>query len=317
VVIIKMPSPFGLPERIPEQEAEINRMLGLYYPILSDCFPPHKEKDEVLYHYTTPSATESILRSGVLRASDVRFLNDRSEAQLVNDLIAAEVDKQFDQGQKTPAQLAAMRSISESIESEWQPSIYVASFSAAPDMLSQWRGYAPSGFALGFSKHQLNREAAQYGYTLSPVIYDPLKQNQIVEQFVVLAGTKWDRPSHIRLSEDLHRQAHRTALDVFRVQMIPLLKHRKFIEEQEWRLVSRYPRDTEPLERGTYVSGRYLIPFEEIPIRMFYSSLRELMIGPPSDDDTLAAGVRRALELYGFTKNEVQITRSDIPFRTR
>ena len=52
--------------------------------------------------------------------------------------------------------------------------IYVASFTANPDLLSQWRGYCPNGagFCLGFSCQNLAGFSAENEFRLAECIYD-------------------------------------------------------------------------------------------------------------------------------------------------
>jgi Protein of unknown function (DUF2971) len=106
-----------------------------------------------LYHYTSLETLVAIVGSRTIRASGIRFLNDRSEAQRLKEEVASvlRAERQF-------AQIA--ESTIEQIENFPRQSLFVASLTEKDDLLSQWRAYCPSalGVSIGFSTDSLQEQ---------------------------------------------------------------------------------------------------------------------------------------------------------------
>jgi hypothetical protein len=63
-----------------------------------------------------------------------------------------------------------------------QFSVFIASFSKEPDLLSQWRGYNDGkGYAIGVNGDWLSQNADQQGFRLIPVLYDAGEQRRVVQ----------------------------------------------------------------------------------------------------------------------------------------
>jgi hypothetical protein len=294
---------------------ETVRMLNVFNPLLRDITSKHSEPDVILYHYTSPQATREILESGKIRASDARFLNDKSEINLTANLIRGALERRRASA-ATETESAAVKASFTSIDAPSSPSVFVSSFSAEADMLNQWRGYAPTGFALGFSKNDLTLNAGQCGYSLVQVVYDKKLQEELVDRFVDMAINLWSAPPALKIDVGDRTLAYSFAFNIFRMRLTPFLKHHAFMEEKEWRLVSDdffIPRST---AKGSFVRGRYLIPYEEIPFKQAsapLSALKQIIIGPPSSDSVIEEGLIEALERNNYTK--IRIIPSRIPFR--
>lgn len=86
-----------------------------------------------------------ILQSGAVWATDARFLNDAAELEYFRQA----VQETASQAKPALRTAHAVRFADELLENRndqfFMGSIYVASFSADPDVLSQWRAYASDG----------------------------------------------------------------------------------------------------------------------------------------------------------------------------
>ncbi len=60
---------------------------------------------ETLYHYTSLSGLLGIVDSGVLRASDIRYMNDSAELRHTLDLLQSHVSRRIFAGTDNPALL--------------------------------------------------------------------------------------------------------------------------------------------------------------------------------------------------------------------
>lgn len=116
---------------------------------------------DVLYHYTDAGGFEGIVRTAIMRATDIRFLNDPLELSYAWEaLLAALEDAKTEKPDYSEAYQAALEAISltnavnpESIGD----SIFSTSFSEIGDDLTQWRSYADDGkgVALGFDREAI------------------------------------------------------------------------------------------------------------------------------------------------------------------
>jgi hypothetical protein len=234
-----------------------------------------------LWHYTTLCGFEGIVASGRLWATDVRFLNDRTEfihsRKIAEGLIAEMpscgveeiwakakaqevLDDYFEIGPLSPSRLE----------------LYTVSFTVLEDTLSQWRGYGIDGVSLCFDLQQIRppEEIASL-VSFAPCIYEEQEKRALVacalQGFVSKVLTLYratgdlgwaaqrlrawnqltlhEQAAQVSLNawnekylkEELHRQYVLTAADLLRVAA--LCKDRTFHEEQEWRLMLPVHRD--------------------------------------------------------------------------
>jgi hypothetical protein len=241
-----------------------------------------------LWHYTTLRGFGGIVGSGRLWATDVRFLNDRTEfvhsreiaAALIAEMPSREVEETW---AKTNAQQVLDGYFETGPLSPSRLELYTVSFTVLEDTLSQWRGYGSDGVSLCFDLQQI-RPPAEIGNLVSfaPCVYEEQEKRVLVasalQGFVSKALTlyratgdlgwaaqrlrAWDQLTpheqaeqnsvnawnEKHLKEELHRQYVLTAADLLRVAA--LCKDRTFHEEQEWRLMLPVHRDR-PLQYTT------------------------------------------------------------------
>jgi hypothetical protein len=187
--------------------------------------------------------------------------------------------------------------------------LFVAAFSADGDSLSQWRGYAGlhSGYSLGFESKEMNSINDQT--RLVACCYDKQEQLGKIDGLIraYLPGMKYTHKTKDipRLLKIAFEAAQEMAL------RSTTIKHPKFDEEREWRLV------VGPLaqnsDRIRYRDGeRTIIPYVEInfPIGL---PLYRIIVGPGPHQERNAGSLRQMLKLRGYS--EVEVAFSEIPFR--
>src|SRR5262245_50249024 len=108
----------------------------------------------VLYHYTSADALDGILQSRRLWATHVAYLNDSSEYRYTMRLASGHLGA-FGRRSTDPRLAALHAEWERALELAADNHVYVISLSASRDLLSQWRSYAPKGFALGFDQTHL------------------------------------------------------------------------------------------------------------------------------------------------------------------
>jgi len=157
--------------------------------------PP--EASRTFYHYTTHDGLEGILRSGGLRATYRKLMNDTGEFEYARSVVF----KALDEVQKRHDLPSVALSITEYTllnlknmleDTTDVSSSFCACFTVSPDHAEQWQTYAENGngFAIGFDiplllKYQkdFTKAGLEYIYCL-PVLYNKKDQIDIVHRLV-------------------------------------------------------------------------------------------------------------------------------------
>ena len=190
-----------------------------------------------LWHYTDGAGLRGILQTQTLWASNCLFLNDSAEFKFAGEVITKVLDEvlDVDATAEVRRELVNLRDMFALAHPDITPDIYVCSFTTQGDLLSQWRGYTkprdrfnigingPYLFARGFESWQL-REC----------FYQDMRQRLLVSDVVRRCLSYLDAGVPVSLA--FRRLAYSLAW------LAPLLKHPRFAEENEWRLI-RYPRE--------------------------------------------------------------------------
>jgi len=137
----------------------------------------YQNMPDYLYHYTTGGGLIGIFESNKIWASNVLYMNDRSEIFLGLELALTILGAKKEQASQPETRefLSGMEAILS--PTKWLFDFYVACFCAKDDLLSQWRGYAGmgNGYSLAVFPEELehgsgNGIAPNIG--LRKVIYD-------------------------------------------------------------------------------------------------------------------------------------------------
>src|SRR5258708_31064839 len=223
-----------------------------------------------MYHYTVQSGLFGIIKSKQLWATNILYLNDSAELSYSIELVEEQINK-------------LLSSLSTSVEKEFLSNflqglkvarymyiqrgadIFVCSFSAKRDDLSQWRGYSYSGngYSIGFDFNSTLRAIIEeQGFDLAKCVYDIKEQSVIVRDFLI---NMLDKFRTEKAGTQNSRQFEQTLLSQFHTEFLrlaPKFKHPSFHEEDEWRLVSL------PLSAGPRIKFRegksMFIPYIEI-----------------------------------------------------
>ncbi|MGA2688333.1 MAG: DUF2971 domain-containing protein [Candidatus Korobacteraceae bacterium] len=236
-----------------------------------------------LWHYANFDGFAGIVRSGKVWATDVRFLNDSEEFIHAKKIAESVVEDLAENGDNAWANAKARDLISKwfdtGVLSPARLEVYVASFTALDDTLSQWRGYGDSGkgFSLGFDlRHLRPRSESGSLAAFAPCVYEESEKQRLISSalhhFVSGALSLWGKvnsPVWVSerlvewnvvhplihgayraefmdwndkyLHEELLKHALKTAGNLS--SMAALCKHRSFYEEKEWRLVLPVEKD--------------------------------------------------------------------------
>jgi Protein of unknown function (DUF2971) len=274
----------------------------------------------LLYHYTDQNGLLGIVKSKEVWATHHQCLNDIQEYLHAKGLIRTEINKRCGAANSDSRLLLdAMRSTLDGPGNE-DVNLYVASFSADGDSLSQWRAYGgqTAGFALGF---WADRIVLPDDFSVAPCIYKPEKQCEVVEAIVaeVLESRLAQMPTvgsanaELAAKVDLLGKLHRFAL---------IFKDEKFQEEKEWRIISRVLMDFKPafpVEEENKLDFRQgksmLIPYRRVPLKDDRNSfpLHEVVVGPNPNPEQSIRSVLSLLNSQGLVA--ANIRPSSIPYR--
>jgi hypothetical protein len=303
---------------------------------------PEEQPPEV-FHYTTVEGLLGILRTRRLWATDIGYLNDKSEFIYANEMVR-EVGSAITTGVEPLLDLAAVLNANLLDHSE----CYVSCFCEDGDLLSQWRAYSHrgAGYAIGFDLAKLRAlsNPDDAGFLLGRVIYDRKEQMSILRGALVpalkpITGTVL-RDELLRLINEAAKQAHGMSPEDAK-RMIddttpavgqhlmgllsgPLgdaltrllatrafLKFPRFSEEREWRLALIRSRDASD-QFGCFEG--LLIPRVELDLGPYESlPINRVVIGPNLHPEAARLSVRRFLNSIGLQRVEVEV--SPIPLR--
>jgi hypothetical protein len=249
---------------------------------------------DVLYHYTSLPAVVAIIGAGTLHASDIRFLNDRTELQFAWGTANAVLKKLAASAPPGVSQEAISALASgPSHFLQLFGGAFAVSFSTQADLLSQWRAYADdgAGVALGLSVDQGFEVigSTRASVTLSRIRYDEHDQADLLESSLRTISEAIARASKENDGAEAERipwQAARQAVTSLVVGLAAWIKNPAFTEEQEWRAVVPYRGPFSPLDiTDVRLAPRGLVPYCQIrpaAIAPIESRLpiKEIVLGP-------------------------------------
>ena len=305
-----------------------------------------------VWHYTTIAGLQGIVSSGRIWATDVRFTNDKTEfihaREIANkylravkpdspfafpiDELSRMLDKAFDEGALSP------------LENE----VFIASFSAAGDLMSQWMQYADSarGVSIAFDLRNIRPPTEiQIAVTFAPCVYPPKETRRLIgaslghftEIVAELDNRSRDRswmegqirtwgivqriyglgPDREGFEKKLKDQMRDRLLTAWRMTLFDLLrvaghcKNEAFSAELEWRLAMSRPKNRPLVQKVLYRGARGTIPYLESSLFQPSEHLPIVRIrtGPLCEQND---EIKRILDIHGY---KVPIIPSAIPLR--
>lgn len=246
--------------------------------------------DQLLYHYTSFNAFNSIVTNCRLRFTNIRYLNDKSEYLYALDLLKNRIIE-FEQNNNVLKRV----DLSMFDRFFFSDKLYSVSFCENGDDLNLWRGYCPfeGGISIGFNKDIIfpfGKVAINKCIYGDP--YPPMEKSRY-EWFRYL----FDNVLLIHKNREFIQMTYQTAH----------IKHEAFSGEQEWRGIAFAP----PKKQKSYFKrGEIDVPFFDL--EFCKSSIRNVYIGPSEVQEELSMKVKNVLFTNDIT---CSIKKSKIPFR--
>ncbi|RUQ36682.1 MAG: DUF2971 domain-containing protein [Candidatus Competibacteraceae bacterium] len=277
---------------------------------------------ETLYHYTSFKGLLGIVDSGVLWASDVRYMNDSAEMKHTADLIRTNIVDRIVGGHHNPKLLNQfMDWVSCRITQGHM--LFGASFRSNGNLLSQWRSYSSlgKGVSIGFNPEHILQCAKSQSFQVGKCIYAPARQAQLIAQ--VVDAIELLAEEHGENDDLCQRLPSQSYYDVFEkiesdlLRIAVILKHPSFQEEEEWRIVSPVITDylTSPVlfREGTSM----LVPYFEFDLRFHENDatvLEHLFLGPTPNINLSMNSLTLYLAKRGLRPRR-EISYCQIPYR--
>lgn len=317
----------------------------------------------VFYHYCSVNTFLSIIENNNIWLSDAEKTNDYTEMKWLFSKIHEVIEKSllsYGQIYSEDVILKSKRFIyqmAENLLNKKAPIIqnsksFLACFSEAEDLLSQWRAYGNdgNGIAIGFNPVIFEKFADESYYIMTKVIYS----DDDISEFLHAAidePLKWAIESSIN-SENEELDETKLAMNISMLvyslwQEGPIYKHNSFIEEQEWRLFRRlqssnfddcdgvddygyahflegYFSDNEKF-LGDFIRGPLKFRSVNNDIRLYFELgfdkckkeiIKEIIIGPKCKIEPLDLKLLLAKNKYidDIYSNSIKIKKSNCPY---
>ena len=270
-----------------------------------------------VFHYTDNSGIMGIINSKTIWATEARYLNDTKEIELAKDYVklhASNLRNNIWSNQFSSDEKELLEEL-EHHATVTRPGVCVASFSEERDQLSQWRAYSgEGGCCLGLSSSLLKDCAERQGFIFGRCTYSH-EQCCAVANEILWRLLKRYRNSD--KSEDAKKEL-KVKIGIDLAHYGPLLKHRSFSEEKEWRIIT--PQIGIGDKRLDFRSSDgKILPFVAVDIEACLRKRGQkdgcLVILGPGNRGALGSFAIDAL-IYREIGNGVALGVSDTPFRT-
>jgi len=304
---------------------------------------------ELVYHYTSPDGLYAILKSGNLRFTDCRFLNDTHEYVHINEPLELAMKQVKDQLKHPEILCGLLEAIAEA-EKKHPAKHYVFCTSLSPDSLSMWnyynRGTSYQGYNIGFHRDQVfprlipqaalpyvhigNIDSKGVRYSREPVLYSVGEQAAKIAEYILKTDAEFLASAFSSTTPDWDEVTFAKIRLVDEIQRKRLFyKHPAFSDECEYRYVISFADDfprvkmenlTEAeltkeainITHGFFVRNGIVIPYIELPVRK--EAIRAITIAPMLEAAIAEMGLMRFLEINEYPEN-ISIQTSNVPIR--
>lgn len=311
----------------------------------------HRGGPAILYHYTAADGLLGMLQAHQIWATNVRFMNDRSELDYGINLVS----RAFEEDEliaKLPRQdkpaFVKIKAIIQLMldDAEKKTTHFAICFCEKENLLSQWRGYGQSGsgFALGFQTDRLGEFVAEPrpGSNVRPeesvpvilrrVIYDEQAQKEFVRSWIraIVKSIQFDRS--INKPPQTEWPYTQLGMVVIRLlyECLVCFKHPGFYEEEEWRLIQQGRVGDQDVTRVDFRtrSGR-IVSYTPLTFRSAADApagqrqernilpIVAITYGPTLDPIGSERALRAFLASRAYDVDHIVIRPSGIPFTTQ
>jgi len=243
---------------------------------------------ETLYHYTGIGALLSIAENNSLWASNIYYLNDSKEIVHACKIFGMVLSKYLEGKVADPDEREFLNQLGTWVDGCKRNhfNIFVFSLSEYSSLLSQWRSYSPhgKGVSIGVSKDTINDLVKRHNLKIGKCLYGLADQGQVVGSLInKMIVTFRQNSAEIDMSDTHPSSCYRKFLEQFRgdvLQVLALIKHEAFVEEQEWRLISPYYEKYITPDIKYREGASMLIPYIALNLGNKKPFFERVMLGP-------------------------------------
>ncbi len=264
-----------------------------------------------LAHYTTQRGLIGIVKNAELWATKVQYMNDSTEFDLALALAEKRVQatKDMTTDDEIRRKLSRLFPRKDRIANV---NLFAACFCESADLLSQWRGYSGSnyGFSLVMNSEAIALRAKGAGFELGKCIYDLAEMTKVIDELIF---------NSLDIGTDDDNAA---AFERGLLRVGAFFKDSNFVEENEWRIVSRVISVREP--RVDFREGNsMLLPYFHLKIgEARESPIKRAFVGPCPHPKLTQSSVALLLaqqgirdELSSIVPGVADVMISSVPYR--
>ena len=287
------------------------------------------KKEEIVYHYTSISTFTELLRTNTLRASDLRFLNDKTEKTKwfkVFDDASEEVRRKMSKQNDSEQKKDFLDKIGDNINHYRTTECYIFCLSKLPDDKSQFNDYGDKfkGVSIGFNREKLMQilfkvndidKDSTYvsGMLHGNVEYDEqLLQDELIVKIEKLLEKYEKSGKNIQDFFDCVSN-----LNDFNKDCREILcrcqdaKDGKFQSEKEYRIYWMQESNNRYKKIGLFSRNNRIIPYVDLEFGDEKLPISEIIVGPDNKTEVVE-NIKEVLLLLGYSNVNVKL--SEIPY---
>ena len=284
----------------------------------------NRGKGPAVYHYTSISTLNEILRSKRLRATDLRFLNDPSEKQIWYEVFNSAVAKIEKEITLEEDKKFYLKKIKERVDSYRDVDCFIVSLTELQDDLPQFDRYGDSskGVSIGFNmrllidrlndQNKINYDTDNVaGFLFGSVEYN---MASIEDEVVTLINTLLDDSlsSGKTTTEffDTISLVKKFKKDCDKIFMaIGGAKNADYEAEKEYRLYWLQERGKNGKVVDFFCRKPMIIPYVNFELGPDLLPLKEIIVGP-GNDDGVVFNLKEVLRYLGYPERGVKVKKS-------
>jgi hypothetical protein len=294
------------------------------FKILSKTTP--LDQIPTLHQYTRPGGLLGLMRSKSLWFSHIQFQNDGLEFLHALDIYRQVLKEDFNMS--VEEQDSYINTVPGSGSQLYR--VYTCSLTTREDLLSQWRGYCPTGgYSYSLCAKHLSYLMSTQNLILVECIYEHTAKKQFLKNVLGLTQERVDRIRALKADGFNIRKYFNEmrAIAGSFLNYAPALKHQSFREEHEWRLITYNEFEGFMAGQVHFYSKRQdnvlfregvntLIPYLELPLVASKDEplcFNDIIISPNPNPPLAKAACELMLTSNGIS---APVTSSGIPYRT-
>lgn len=268
-----------------------------------------------LYHYTSISALEGIATYRTVWASHIYYLNDSAELIHAREVLREMLETKFLIGglENSKNDFAiCFDDWLQNLFSSKLHNIFVFSMSQEQSLLSQWRSYTPhgKGVSIAFTPFRVAAIAEVNEFRLGKCIYDSSSHHALLNTLIA------ELQSRFEYAEPATPESYNIHFDKYVsdiLQVLSLIKHKAFEEENEWRFISNLlPEASNKIHFRQGEGAAMLVPYTKLELGNDDWIFDNVTVGPTPHEKLASSALLGFLHKHRVCR---AVGSGDLPFR--